>query len=133
MESSMPVIAGALSTIMFLLGTMPMLSKAYRTKDLASYSLSNILLINAGNVVHSIYVFSLPAGPIWLLHTFHLLSTALMLSWYLRYEGLPASWRRVLPTPPYRHGKVASGLRLRVRRQALTGVGRTLTPQRADC
>jgi hypothetical protein len=33
-----------------------------------------------------VYVFSLPAGPIWLLHTFYLITTGLMLAWYLRYE-----------------------------------------------
>jgi len=30
-------------------------------------------------------VYSLPPGPIWLLHTFYLVSSALMLGWYLRY------------------------------------------------
>ena len=38
-----------------------------------------------GNAVHAIYVYSLPPGPIWLLHTFYLVSTAFMLAWYLRY------------------------------------------------
>jgi hypothetical protein len=42
-----------------------MLVKAHRTRDLASYSLGNLLLANVGNAVHSVYVFSLPAGPIW--------------------------------------------------------------------
>ena len=41
-----------------------MLGKAARTKDLASYSIGNIVLANAGNLVHSVYVFSLPAGPL---------------------------------------------------------------------
>jgi hypothetical protein len=34
-------------------------------------------------------VFHLPAGPIWALHSFYLLSTALMLAWYLRYQWWP--------------------------------------------
>jgi uncharacterized protein with PQ loop repeat len=71
---------------MFVLSTLPMLLKAFRTKDLKSYSLGNILLANAGNAIHSVYVFHLPAGPIWLLHSFHLITTGLMLFWYLRYE-----------------------------------------------
>jgi hypothetical protein len=29
-------------------------------------------------------VFSLPIGPIWVLHSFYLVSTGLMLFWYLR-------------------------------------------------
>lgn len=62
-----------------------MLVKAYRSRDLTSYSLANIALANLGNAVHSIYVCSMPPGPIWLLHTFYVVSTALMLGWYLRY------------------------------------------------
>ena len=48
-----------------------MLVKAYRTRDLSSYSLGNILLANVGNAVHSVYVFSLPPGPLWVLHSFY--------------------------------------------------------------
>jgi hypothetical protein len=64
-----------------------MLIKAGRTKDLGSYSLGNIVLANIGNVIYSVYVFQLPAGPAWALHTFYLISTALMLLWYLRYAA----------------------------------------------
>lgn len=90
MEMNLPVIAGAISTTIFALSTLPMLFKAFRTKDLSSYSLGNILLANVGNVVHSAYVFSLPPGPIWLLHTFYLVTTGLMLVWYLRYGRRPS-------------------------------------------
>ena len=89
MEISLPTIAGFISTGLFALGTLPMLAKAFRTRDLASYSLSNILLSNVGNLIYAIYVFQLPPGPVWFLHSFHLLSTGLMLVWYLKYEGLP--------------------------------------------
>jgi uncharacterized protein with PQ loop repeat len=88
METNLPVIAGTISTTIFVLSTLPMLLKAFQTKDLTSYSLGNILLANVGNVVHSVYVFSLPLGPIWLLHSFYLVTTGLMLYWYLRY-----AWR----------------------------------------
>ena len=88
MDTKLAVVAGTVSTLIFVLSTLPMLAKAYRTKDLASYSVGNIALANAGNLVHSAYVFSLPAGPIWALHGFYLVSTGLMLFWYLRYEGL---------------------------------------------
>jgi hypothetical protein len=64
-----------------------MLVKATGTRELRSYSLSNLLLSNAGNVIHSVYVFHLPLGPIWVLHTFYLLTTALMLVWYLRWAA----------------------------------------------
>jgi uncharacterized protein with PQ loop repeat len=87
MDAGLPIVAGAVSTAIFALGMLPMLVKAAHTKDLASYSLGNILLSNAGNLIYSVYVFHLPAGPIWALHTFHLASTALMLFWYLRYAA----------------------------------------------
>ena len=95
MDTTIPVLAGAVSSVIFACSTLPMLVKAARTKDLSSYSLGNILLSNLGNVVHSVYVFSLPAGPIWALHTFYLLSTALMLVWYLRYTEFPILRRRL--------------------------------------
>ncbi|MEJ2261997.1 MAG: hypothetical protein P8X95_01025 [Anaerolineales bacterium] len=86
MEINLATIAGFISTGLFALGTLPMLAKAFRTRDLASYSLGNILMSNVGNVIYSIYVFQLPLGPIWFLHSFYLLSTGLMLVWYLQYE-----------------------------------------------
>lgn len=89
METTLPTIAGFISTGLFAVGTLPMLLKALRTRSLASYSLSNILMSNVGNIIYSFYVFSLPPGPIWFLHSYYLISTALMLVWYLRYEGWP--------------------------------------------
>jgi uncharacterized protein with PQ loop repeat len=85
-EFNLAVIAGTISTIIFACSTLPMLRKAFCTKDMRSYSLGNILLANAGNVIHSFYIFNLPPGPIWLLHAFYLITTGLMLFWYLRYE-----------------------------------------------
>jgi len=79
-----PVLAGVVSTAVFAGSVLPMLHKAMRTRDLSSYSLGNIVLANVGNAVHSVYVFHLPAGPIWFLHSFYVVSSALMLFWYLR-------------------------------------------------
>ncbi len=95
MDTSLPTIAGFISTGLFAAGTFPMLAKAFRTRDLASYSLGNILLANIGNIIYSLYVFHLPPGPIWVLHGFNLLTTGLMLVWYVRYEVRP---RRPRPT-----------------------------------
>lgn len=89
MDINLPLIAGFISTALFALGTLPMVTKAFRTKNLASYSLGNILMSNVGNLIYSIYVFNLPPGPIWFLHSYNLLSTGLMLVWYLKYEGFP--------------------------------------------
>jgi PQ loop repeat. len=91
MEMNLPVIAGVISSTIFTISTLPMLWKAFRTKDRKSYSLSNILLSNVGNIIHSIYIFHLPMGPIWLLHSFYLVTTGLMLAWYLRYEWQPTA------------------------------------------
>ena len=84
MSATLPVLAGITSTVVFAFSTVPMLVKAGRTKDMSSYSLGNIVLVNVGNVVHSVYVFHLPVGPIWALHVFYLVSSAVQLTWYLR-------------------------------------------------
>lgn len=97
MGATLPILAGAVSTAVFAGSVLPMLRKAAQTHEMSSYSLGNIALANIGNAVHSIYVFHLPPGPIWLLHTFYVVSSALMLYWYLRYR--PAR-PRASPPPP---------------------------------
>lgn len=94
MDASIPLIAGGVSTAIYASGVLPMMVKAGRTKDLSSYSLGNLSLANAGNVINSIYVLSLPIGPIWFLHSFYVVTTALMLIWYVRY---PSRQSRALP------------------------------------
>lgn len=70
-----------------------MLVKAARTRDLASYSLGNLVLSNVANAVHCVYVFNLPAGPIWVLHLAYVTASALMLAWWLRYrEAASNGW-----------------------------------------
>jgi uncharacterized protein with PQ loop repeat len=112
MDVNLAIIAGTTSTIIFAASALPMLVKAYRTRNLASYSRGNLLLANTGNIVHSAYVYSLPPGPIWLLHTFYLVCTAIMLTWYLRYEWRPAFPRvgrtRHYPTQTPRWGHEAA-------------------------
>jgi uncharacterized protein with PQ loop repeat len=78
--------AGSVATAIFMLSQLPMLIKAGRTKDLASYSPLNIVLSNIGNVIYAVYVFNLPPGPIWAMHAFYLTATGLMLFWYLRHR-----------------------------------------------
>jgi uncharacterized protein with PQ loop repeat len=110
--ATLPMLAGIVSTVIFACSALPMLVKAWRTQDLASYSLGNMVLANVGNLVHSVYVFSLPPGPIWALHTFYLVTTALMLVWFLRY-GLHQPTHavrvmlRVLPDTVRRSGLLA--------------------------
>lgn len=88
MEIDLMVLAGGVSTIIFAGSVMPMIVKAVQTRDLASYSLGSLLLSNVGNLVHSVYIYSLPAGPIWALHAFYLVTTGFMLAMYLRHEAL---------------------------------------------
>ena len=72
------IVAGTVSSVMFVAGTFPMLFKSFMTKDLGSYSLENIALSNLGNLIHWVYIASLPLGPIWFLHGFFTITTALM-------------------------------------------------------
>ena len=76
------VLAGTVSTVIFVVSYLPMLTKAYRTRDMSSYSRGSLVLANVGNGVQSVYIVSLPPGPIWFLHGFYLVSTALMLAWH---------------------------------------------------
>ena len=89
MDTTLPMLAGMVSTAVFVGSVLPMLHKALRTRELSSYSFGNIALANLGNVVHSIYVFNLPPGPIWILHTFYLVSSGLMLYWYVFASRIP--------------------------------------------
>ncbi|WP_194288746.1 hypothetical protein [Ornithinicoccus halotolerans] len=120
-QLTLPVLAGSVSTVIFAGSMLPMVLKAARTKDLASYSLGNLALANVGNAIHSVYVFSLPPGPIWALHSFYVVTTLLMLSWYLRH--VPR--RRRSPAQPESHrGQGGGG-------QGVTGVLEPAEPRRA--
>lgn len=102
------IIAGVTSTGLFAMSYLPMLVKAARTRDLSSYSLGNLAITNAGNLVHSVYVFSLPAGPIWFLHAFYLIASALMLGWFLRYRTAGERGQRSGSSPSTRASITAS-------------------------
>ena len=91
MWESVPNLAGTLATVVFAGSTLPMLRKAVRSRDLASYSTSQLVLANVGNALYSVYVFHLPPGPIWALHGFYLVSTALMLFWNRRFAPRPSA------------------------------------------
>jgi uncharacterized protein with PQ loop repeat len=95
-----PILAGTISTVVFAVSNLPMLRKALRTRDVSSYSLSSIAMINAANAVYSLYVFSLPIGPIWALHTFYLISCAIMLVLCLGQRRAAARRRRGAPPHP---------------------------------
>ncbi|WP_353815897.1 hypothetical protein [Agromyces sp. SYSU T00266] len=79
-----PVLAGTVAAVVFATANLPMVWKALRTHDVGSYSLGSIVMINGANAVYSVYVYSLPFGPIWLLHSFYLVASAIMLALCVR-------------------------------------------------
>jgi uncharacterized protein with PQ loop repeat len=93
-----PVLAGMFSTMIFMSGTLSMLLKTWRTKDVDSYSLLSLILNNIGNIVYWVYILSLPVGPIYLLHGFYTLATVLMLVGYFLYRHRPEAIERISQT-----------------------------------
>ncbi len=90
------IVAGSISSLFFISSNLPMLVKAYQTKNMHSYSLINLLLTNVGNLVYWLYVSSLPIGPIWFMHSFYTVTSVLMLVCYQRFErGLTPMRKRL--------------------------------------
>ena len=83
---SLPILAGFASSTIFIGSNLPMLFKAFKTKDLSSYSLGHLTLGALGNLIYWLYVISLPPGPVWLLQAFFTLASVSMLFCYLHYE-----------------------------------------------
>ncbi|MET1007931.1 MAG: hypothetical protein ABWX96_20435 [Propionibacteriaceae bacterium] len=85
--------AGLTSTTLFVTSYLPMLYRALRTRDLRSYSRPSLVLANVGNVIQAVYVYNLPVGPIWFLHGFYLVASALMLGLHLTSRLDPSGAR----------------------------------------
>ena len=85
-SDSLPILAGFASSMIFISSNLPMLFKAFKTKDLSSYSLGHLILGTLGNLIYWLYVISLPLGPVWYLQVFFTLASISMLFCYLRYE-----------------------------------------------
>jgi hypothetical protein len=103
---SIQLLAGFASTVIFASSKVPMLTKAIRTRDLHSYSISHIGLSTAGNMINWLYVISLPLGPVWLLQGLFTMADLLMLVCYVVFEH----W-----------GALSNGFRFRHRSQAPHG------------
>ena len=86
--------AGSAAAAIFMIAQLPMLIKACRTRNLASYSFANIGLANLGNLLYSVYVLHVPVGPVWAVRLFNQTTSGLMLFLYLRYR------RAVRPAEP---------------------------------
>jgi hypothetical protein len=68
--AQLQVVAGSVAGLIFAAASWNMLVKAWRTKDLRSYSLGQIVLNNVGNLIYWLYVISLPFGPIYFMQAF---------------------------------------------------------------
>ncbi len=92
------MVAGSVAGFIFAAASWNMLAKAWRTKDISSYSLGQIVLNNIGNLFYWLYVVSLPLGPIWFMHAFFTLASLLMLVWFFIYarRNANASERDIL-------------------------------------
>jgi hypothetical protein len=92
------LLAGSISSVIFISGTMSMLAKAWRTHDIGSYSLTSFLLNNLGNLVYWVYVLSLPFGPVYFMHGFYTVATIMMLIWYFLYRHHPGLSKHITQT-----------------------------------
>ena len=98
-------VAGVISTLLFLGSNLPMVVRAARTRDLRSYSRGNLVMTNIGNAVYTVYVLSLPAGPIWLLHLVYTAVSAFMLLVHVCWTPrVLTTWNDRLPARLGRRG-----------------------------
>ena len=89
------LLAGSISTMIFAASNIPMLLKVLRTKEVGSYSATNIVLANVGNLIYWVYLATLPFGPVWLLHGYNTITTVLMLALYLRFRNKHSTRRKI--------------------------------------
>ena len=94
-------VAGVISTLMFLSSNLPMVVQAVRTRDVSSYSRGYLVLTNIGNLVYTVYVLSLPAGPIWLLHLVYTAVSAFMLLLHVVWAPRGPLTQRLSDLVPY--------------------------------
>ncbi len=87
--NQLQLLAGSLSSLIFVSSNFPMLWKVMKTRNVKSYSLGQIILRNLGNLVYWIYVASLPVGPVWYLQGFFTLSGFVLLACYFQFDTHP--------------------------------------------
>jgi uncharacterized protein with PQ loop repeat len=107
----MQMIAGSVAGLIFAAGSVDMLVKAWRTKDLRSYSLGQMVLNNVGNVFYWLYVIGLPFGPIYFMHGFCTFVSLVMLIWYFTYQTAPETSKHVTKQLQRRMSSVQANVR----------------------
>lgn len=90
------LLAGSAAGFIFAAGSLNMVIKAWRTKDMRSYSFGQMVLNNVGNVFYWLYVLSLPIGPIYFMHGFFTLVSLLMMIWYFVYRAEPRTPKQII-------------------------------------
>ncbi len=91
------MISGTVSTVLFACAHLPMVFKAIRSRDMRSYSAASLAVGNVANLVHTVYVLSLPVGPVWFLHGFYLVTMGLMLVMWMRFGRSSADRPTAVP------------------------------------
>jgi len=86
MHADAPTLAGSIAGILFVVAQLPMIAKVLRTRSVSSYSGLHLALGTVGNLLYWLYVRSLPFGPVWLIHVWMTLSTAIMLYCWVRWR-----------------------------------------------
>lgn len=107
----MQMLAGSVAGLIFAAGSVDMLVKAWRTKDLRSYSSGQMVLNNIGNLFYWLYVISLPFGPIYFMHSFSTFVSLLMLIWYFAYQREPEASKQI----PEKSQQLTSNMQAKVR------------------
>lgn len=125
METIGPIL-GTIATVLFVVSQAPMLIKAARTRDLASYSGANLVIANVGNLAQTGYVATLPAGPVWALHAFNTLASGCMAYWWLRHRN---DARHAVPSGPDHRSSTSSEERARETHGYITESSPTPAPR----
>ena len=94
-----PVLAGLMSTTLFVASYLPMLYRAVTTRDLGPPTAGRVWCWPTSATSFSRSTsYSLPTGPIWFLHGFYLGASALMLGLHLRHIGMDSASGRAADT-----------------------------------
>ena len=94
MSSTLPIAAGTVATLVFAASTLADAGQGRPHQGpLRPIPAATSSSPTPATSCTRFYVFHLPPGPIWLLHTFYAATSALMLFWSLRFGPPPAGTR----------------------------------------
>lgn len=82
---TLALIAGSAGSALSMVTMIQVIWKAIRTQDPHPYRRFSLAPSVVGNEIYSVYVFALPAGPMWVLHLSNY-AVIIMLNLYIRYR-----------------------------------------------